>query len=86
MVFRGVHLHPQNDAAIKKKKKSWETRGRGHGTASSPDLCRNAASSTFRLRKLQPRLCQGCSRGGHGNLGLPATYGAHPDALNPVPR
>lgn len=31
MVFRGVHLHPQNDAAIKKKKKAGKPEDAGTG-------------------------------------------------------
>lgn len=77
MGFRGVHLHQRNSAVIKKKQKIQETGGSECGAASSPVLSRDMASSAFRLRKLQTRVCQGCSRGGHCNLGLSATYGAH---------
>lgn len=49
--------------------KTWGARGQ-RGAPPSPVLSENTASSTFQPHKLQGRLCQGCSRGGHRQFGV----------------
>lgn len=64
-------------------KKIWGTRGSERGAASSPIFSRNTASSAFQLRKLQTRLCQGCSRGEHWQFGVVCHLPRSPVALTP---